>query len=315
MASWQSRLTSAYMRLVIRRRDWGDERAMARRARLHFGAPRLYGGLVLRGLAHRRVVIGGVARGEWIEPAANASRTRGVLMYVHGGGYVACSSATHRPVTASLARLTGMRVLAADYRLAPESRFPAALDDVITLYQWLVTEGAPGEPVSLAGESAGGGLVLALAQHARDAGLPRPACVAALSPWADLSGSGASVRANEGRCAMFRHENIPAFAMAYLGHAHAFDPRASPLMGDWSGLPPVLLQVGSGELLLDDARRVHERITRSGGASTLQVYDDAPHGWHLLAPWMPEANVALRAVAAFVAEHGTGGMAANANAS
>src|SRR5215217_7234602 len=299
MPSLPARLTSAYLRLVVRRRDWGTERELARRARLHFGAPRLYGRLFLRGLEHQPLTIPSGARGEWITPA-NAGR--GVLLYVHGGGYVSCSPATHRPVTAALARRTGLRVLAAGYRLAPEARFPAALEDVLALYHWLVTEGAPDEPVAIAGDSAGGGLVLALAQHARDAGWRAPACIAALSPWTDLAGTGASVRANDGRCAMFRPENIPAFARAYLGGAHAFDPRASPLLGDWSRLPPVLLQVGSTELLLDDARRVHERIVRSGGESRLHVYDDMPHGWHLLAPFVPEARAALDEVAAFVTE-------------
>jgi acetyl esterase/lipase len=226
-----------------------------------------------------------------------------VLLYVHGGGYVSCSAATHRPVTAYLARLLGCRVFSADYRVAPEARFPTALDDVLSTYRWLSRHGAPGEPIAVAGESAGGGLVLALALHARDAGWSAPACVVALSPWTDLAGTGASLHENDGRDAMFRPANIPAFASVYLAGAPAEDPRASPLYGELDGLPPVLLQVGNTELLLDDARRLHERIVARGGASRLTVYDDVVHGWHLLAPFVPEAATALSEVRDFVRLH------------
>lgn len=299
--SWQSRLASAYLRTFVRRHDWGDTPALARRARRHFGMPRALQGLVLRGLVHRPLTLDGVGRGEWI--AAPDAAPRGVLLYVHGGGYVSCSAATHRPVTAALARRTGLRVLAADYRVAPEAPFPAALDDVLALYRWLVTTGAPGERVALAGESAGGGLVLLLAQQARDAGLPMPRCIAALSPWTDLAGTGESIRANDGRCALFRPPNFPDFARAYLGDESPEDPRASPLYGDLLGLPPVLLHVGSTEMLLDDARRMHERTVAAGGESRLAVWEDQPHGWHLLAPWVPEAGAALDDVARFVRSH------------
>jgi acetyl esterase/lipase len=191
-------------------------------------------------------------------------------------------------------------VFAVDYRVAPEARFPAALDDVVAAYRWLLTLG---EPVVVAGESAGGGLVLALAARARDAGWTAPACVVALSPWTDLEGTGASLRANDGRCAMFHPENIPAFASAYLGDARPDDARASPLRAEPHGLPPLLLQVGSTELLLDDARRVHERVRAVGGESRLTIYDDVPHGWQLLSPFVPEARAALREVADFVTTH------------
>jgi acetyl esterase/lipase len=307
MASWQARLFDRYVRVCVRRRDWGATPALARRARRLFGVPRAYGRLALWGLRHERVAVSGGAHGEWI---AGPAPTPGVLLYVHGGGYVSCSAATHRPIAAALARRVGCRVFSADYRTAPEARFPAAFEDVASVYQWLLTEGAPGAQVALAGESAGGGLVLALALHARESGWPAPACVAALSPWTDLAGTGTSLRTNDGRCAMFHPENIPAFASAYLDRAPADDPRASPLYAEWRGLPPVLLQVGSTELLLDDARRVHERIVTAGGASRLTVYDDMVHGWQLLAPLVPEARAAVREVADFVGAHLAGARAA-----
>ncbi len=269
---------------------------MARRARRLFGLPPILRKLPLRGIGHQRVADGTI-RGEWLIPPTPAS---GVILYVHGGGYVAGSAASHRTVTAALARATGCRVFAADYRLAPEARFPAAHDDVAAVYHWLVTRGAPGERIVIAGESAGGGLVLALAVHARDQGWPAPAAVVAFSPWTDLAGTGASLTGNAGRCAMFQPENIGGFAAAYLGPASATDPRASPLYADLRGLPPLLVQVGSTELLLDDARRLHEAVLRGGGSSRLTVYDDAAHGWQLMAPFVPEARAAIAEAAAFL---------------
>ena len=269
---------------------------MAHRARRLWGFPPLLQRMALRGIGHQLVVDGGV-RGEWLIPPTPAS---GVVLYVHGGGYVACSAATHRPLTTALARATGCRVFSADYRLAPEARFPAAFDDVTAVYHWLVTRGAPGERIVIAGESAGGGLVLALAVHARDQGWPAPAGVVAFSPWTDLAGTGASLTGNAGRCAMFRPDNIAAFAAAYLGPASPKDPRASPLYADLRGLPPLLVQVGSTELLLDDARRVHEGVRSTGGSSRLTVYDDVPHAWHLTTPWVPEARAAIAEAAEFI---------------
>jgi len=182
----------------------------------------------------------------------------------------------------------------------PEARFPAAFEDVLATYKWLCTEGAAGEPIAVAGESAGGGLGFAPALPARDAGWPPPACLVALSPWTDLAATGPSLHLNNGRCAMFRPENMAAFASVYLAGAAADDPRASPLYGEAAQLPPVLFQVGNTELLLDDARRMHERIVAHGGTSRLTVYEDVVHGWHLLVPFVPEATAALAEVVSFV---------------
>ena len=297
MPSWQSRLSSAYVRAVLRRQDWGDETRLTRRARRVFGAPGWYANLLLSGLTVRPVR--SPVRGEWLEPP---DARDGIILYIHGGGYVSGSPDTHRPTTAALARLTRCRVFSAQYRLAPEARFPAAFDDVCATYAWLVHDAAPGTPVALAGDSAGGGLALALAMHVRDAGWPAPACVVALSPWTDLTSTGASNVEHDRRCAMFRTGNTAAFAAVYLAGAAADDPRASPLYGNWHGLPPVLLQVGSTELLFDDARRVHDRILTAGGSSELSVFADVVHGWQLLAPFVPEAQVAQRQVARFMAD-------------
>jgi monoterpene epsilon-lactone hydrolase len=157
--------------------------------------------------------------------------------------------------------------------------------------------------LSLAGDSAGAGLVLATLLRARDEGLPLPACAVCFSPWTDLAGTGASVRFNDGLCAMFRAENIAEFASAYLGDASPFEMYASPAFADLGGLPPLLLQVGSTELLLDDTRCVHHKIQEAKGISRLEVYDDVLHGWQMLDGIVPEARLALWQAAAFICEH------------
>jgi len=300
MPSWQARIFSLAIRGVVRRRHWGREQALARRARFLFGAPAPIRWLATRGVRREQVSAASV-RGEWLIPGAPLP---GVVFYVHGGGFAACSTATHRPITSSLARFTRRRVFSVDYRLAPEHRFPAAHDDVLAAYEWLLTTGVPSSAVALAGESAGGNLVLSLGVRLRDQQLPAPACIVAFSPWTDLAGAGHSVRANDGRCAMFRPENIADFAAATLGGAEPADsPAASPVYADLAELPPVLLHVGSTELLLDDARRVHDRIRATGGPSQLEIFDDVPHGWQMLAPLMPEATASLQAAATFIGQH------------
>jgi acetyl esterase/lipase len=299
MPSCQARVLSLAVSTLVRRREWGSERTLARRARLLFGAPRPYGWIITRGLRCERVRAGSI-RGEWLIPK---NPRPGVVFYVHGGGFVSCSAGTHRPITAALARVTRHRVFSVEYRLAPEHRFPAAQDDVLAAYEWLLATGVQSSEVALAGDSAGGNLVLALAVRLRDERRPAPACVVAFSPWTDLGGTGASVRANDGRCAMFRPKNMADFAAAVLGPVAADTPAASPLYSDLNGLPPVLLHVGSTELLLDDAQRVHERIRLGGGTSRMEVYEDVAHGWQMLAPLVPEATTSVRDAAAFIASH------------
>jgi epsilon-lactone hydrolase len=300
MPSWQARVLSLAVRGLVRRRNWGPERTLAKRARRLFGAPRPYAWIMTRGLRHELTRDGNV-RGEWLIPD---DPLPGVVFYVHGGGFVSCSAATHRPITTALARLTRRRVFSVEYRLAPEHRFPAAHEDVFAAYRWLVTTPVQSSSrVAVVGDSAGGNLVLALAIRLRNERQPAPACVVAFSPWADLGGTGASVRTNDGRCAMFRSANIAEFATAVLGPVPGDTLAASPVHADLSGLSPVLLQVGSTELLLDDARRVHERIRAAAGTSQIEIYEDVAHGWQMLFPLVPEARTSLRNAAAFIAIH------------
>jgi acetyl esterase/lipase len=172
----------------------------------------------------------------------------------------------------------------------------------MTAYRWLIERIDP-KSLAVAGDSAGGGLTLSLLVRARDEGLPLPACSVCLSPWVDLSGGGPSLKTNNGRCAMFRPRNIPDFASAYLGSTSPREPYASPVFADLAGLPPLLLQVGSTELLLSDAERTHEKIQASGGVSELQVFREMFHGWHMLDGIVPEAGRAFGDMALFLRQH------------
>ncbi|MEO7368680.1 MAG: alpha/beta hydrolase [Gemmatimonadaceae bacterium] len=297
--SWQARFINSFVRASVRRKSWGHEKALVRRARRLFGAPLFWGKLRAIGLNVTAFDDGGV-RGEWLEPP---DALPGAILYVHGGGYVSCSPETHRPITAALAKLSRRRVFSLDYRLAPEHPFPAAVDDTITAYRWmLATSGIDPALLAVSGDSAGGGLTLALLSALGALGLPQPACAILGSPWTDLTASGASAHGNDGRCHMFRYENLEQFAAIYLDSQPATDTRASPLFADLSGLAPVLIQVGSTEVLLDDATRVDERIRAAGGDSTLEIYADTMHAWQMLDGIVPESRAALSSAARFISE-------------
>ena len=296
-SSWQARCCGVLIKVVMHRARWGgDAEKLARRARRVFGVPNPIAWLRTRGVRIERVRAGNV-RGEWLMAPGSP---QGVILYMHGGGYVAGSPATHRPITAALARLTGRRVFSLDYRLAPEHRFPAAVEDATAAYGWLLAQGiAPGS-IALAGDSAGGGMVLATLLRARDEGVALPACAVCFGAWTDLAGTGGSLISNNGLCATFRPENITEFARIYLGSRAPTEPYASPLYASPHGLPPLLFQVGAEELLLDDSRRMHEAIVRAGGRSTLEVAEGVFHVWHMLDGLLPEARQALTRAAAFI---------------
>ncbi len=237
--------------------------------------------------------------GEWV---ASSNSIDTVLLYLHGGGYFACSAETHRPITAWFA-LHGFRVFAPNYRLAPENPFPAAVDDAVAAYRRLLADGHSPQRIVVAGESAGGGLSLSLMLVLRTASVPLPAAAALFSPWTDLAATGESIRANSARCAMFNGPDIGPSARYYLGNADPRNPLASPLYADLAGLPPLLIHVGADECLRDDSTRLAEKARAAGVNVDLKIWPVVPHAWQLAQQLLPEARRSLREAAAFLHKH------------
>lgn len=297
--SWQSRIGCWWVRARMKKKPKG-ERALVEFTRRLFQPPGWIVKLHSRGVEIQPTT--GTVKGEWIIPPGAAGNSA-VLYYLHGGGYISGSAKTNRPVTVSLAQKLKRRVFSLDYRLAPENRFPAGVTDAVAGYRWLLETGVDPRQLSVAGDSAGGGLALALVMALRDADDPLPSCVACLSPWTDMTGSGASIAGNSERDAMFRGEDIGAYARVYLGSESPQAPLASPLFGDFKGLPPLYFEVGESEVLLDDARQVHEKALAAGVPSELRIVDGVPHGWQFGAPFVPEARESMEQIARFIMRH------------
>jgi acetyl esterase/lipase len=294
--SFQSRLGCWWVRLYVKRKPPGES-ALVEFTRRRFSTP---GWLVwLHSLGAKIESVESPVKGEWVSPP-DGSKNATVIYYLHGGGYISGSAKSCRPITATLARLVGARVFGLDYRLAPEHHFPAGLDDAVAGYRWLLSNGIDPRSIAIVGDSAGGGLTLALTLRLRDAGMPLPRCLVCLSPWTDMTGESESLAANSERDSMFIGEDIARYANAYLGDQSRRDPLASPLFADLNGLPPLLIQVGRDEVLLDDARNLHAKVLGALGSSELHIYDDVPHGWHYGAPFVPETRQALNEVSAFI---------------
>jgi acetyl esterase/lipase len=221
------------------------------------------------------------------------------LLYLHGGGHVAMSAKTHRAITGGFAR-RGFRVVAPDYRLAPEHVFPAALDDVIAVWRALREE--VDGPIFLAGDSSGGGLCLALLLALRERGEEGPAAACLFSPWTDLATTGESLEKNRERDPMQSVACMRMLAAAYAGGADLRTPLISPLYGDLTGLPPLAIFVGDTEILLDDSRRLAQRARAVGVSAELHIRANAPHAWPLLSAIMPEGAAALDEATAFLLE-------------
>ena len=235
---------------------------------------------------------------EWVIPDdCVAGRA---VVYLHGGGYATGTLDSSRALSCHLARATRARVLAVDYRLAPEHPFPAAVEDALAAYRFVRSAGhAPGE-LALCGDSSGGGLALASLVALRDLGEPMPAAGVCLSPWTDLTLSGESIQANAATDPMVSATTLALMADAYLGELDRRSPTASPLFADLAGLPPLLVQVGAGELLLDDSKRLAERAQAAGVDVTLERWDDVFHVWHAFADLLPEARDAIAAIGAYL---------------
>jgi monoterpene epsilon-lactone hydrolase len=303
--SWQSAMACWFLRRQFRPETLKPDISVERTR--EYTNKRLWLPKVPRGwrLIERYGASDAPLRGEWLEPAggglacAPPART---LLYFHGGAYYFCSPKTHRSLIFALAARCGASTFALDYRLAPEHPFPAAHDDALAAYRALLADGSPAESIVLAGDSAGGGLALATLAALRDAGDPLPAAALLFSPWTDLAATGATLVTNDGVDPMFYGAAIGRAAQFYLAGASADHPYASPLYADLTGLPPLFIQAGSTEVLLDDSRRVAEKARAAGVSIDFEIWPGMPHVWQLYAPFMPEARKALDRAAAF-AQH------------
>jgi len=249
----------------------------------------------------REAVTANGVKAEWISaPDADSGRA---ILYLHGGGYVIGSIATHRSLAGRLSRAAKARVLVIDYRLAPEHPFPAAVDDSVAAYRWMLAQGIKPSRIAVAGDSAGGGLTAATLVAIRDAKLPLPGAGALLSPWVDMEGIGESMTTKDNVDPMVHKDGLLGMAKAYLGGQNPRTPLAAPLYADLTGLPPLLIQVGTSETLLDDASRLAERAKKAGVNVTYEPWEKMIHVWHIFAPMLDEGQQAIERIGAFVRKH------------
>jgi epsilon-lactone hydrolase len=237
---------------------------------------------------------------EWTDaPSADPSR---VVLYVHGGGYVGGSITSHRELTARISRASGARVLSLDYRLAPENPFPAAVDDAVAGYRYLLSQGIQPRAITIAGDSAGGGLTMATLLALKQNGDPMPGAGVCLSPWVDLEGIGASMTERAALDPMIHKDGLLQTAAQYLNGANPRTPLAAPLHGDLAGLPPLLIQVGTSETLYDDSTRLTDKARAAGVDVTLEEWEGLFHVFQIFVD-LPEANQATDKIGAFIRQH------------
>ncbi len=301
MPSFRARLTNAFLRMTAKSIwkpgvDLPKLRQLTGRMDGRFGRAK-------RPIPAQPVEVAGV-RATWVGDPSLAAR--GTLLYLHGGAWCVHLPATYLAFAGELSARTGFRVLLVDYRLAPEHPFPAAIDDCLAVYRWLVESGYARRPLAIAGDSAGGNLSLVTLMRARDAGLPLPDCGVLLSPATDLTLTGPSLQYNADADVMFSSAAGDLLPDLYCPGQLRTNPLVSPLFGNWTGLPPLLFHAGSTEMLLDDSVRAHDRARQAGTTADITVYRDLPHVFQVLR-WLPESRVANQAVADFIlrcaAEH------------
>lgn len=249
-------------------------------------------------------IAAGGPRGEWVTAAGVSPSEPRILFYIHGGGFTAGSAAAYRGLSSHLSTATGCRVLAVDYRWAPEEPFPAALDDCVAGYRWLIRAGGgTSRSVVLCGDSAGGNLVGAMLLALKQDGDPLPAAGVCISPIFDLALTGDSVTTRAARDPMILASSLQKCSTAYRGNADPRNPLMSPLYGDLGGLPPLLLQCGSEEMLRDDSVRLAAKAKAAGVDVTFEEWDEMVHVWHLFADRLADGRKALERVGTFVKAH------------
>ncbi|MEM6726403.1 MAG: alpha/beta hydrolase [Bacteroidota bacterium] len=234
---------------------------------------------------------------EWINGPKN--RHDALLLYYHGGGYCMGSIKCYRSMVGKMCLEMGMPGLTVEYRLAPENPFPAATDDALTVYKNLLDSGHDPKKIIIAGDSAGGGLTLSTLINLRALGLPQPAGAILISPWLDLTGTSESTKTKVAKDWILETRRLPEFGQHYAGELALDDPRVSPLFADLSDLAPILIQVGTDEILLDDSKRLAEKLRSAGRPYELQVEKGQLHVWHVMWPILPEARKAIKKMAVF----------------
>jgi len=300
--SFQLRLLNSWLRITEKRFLARVRDPQIARRRLERQAQRFF-----RPVPGSNVVAGSLRGGDrevpglWVDTGRPESPK--VILFFHGGAYIQGSPKTHHRLAAALALRTGARVFLPDYRLAPEHPYPAAADDAVAAYQGLLEVDHDPANVALGGDSAGGGLALALMHHICRTNLPRPACLIAFSPWTDLTLSGKSLKTNDRRDPLLPASRMPDIRDMYVAGADAVDPMISPLFGKYDGAPPVLIQAGSTEILADDSREMARVLLAAGVDVTLEVWPSTPHVWHLFQGLLPEADLALDNAAGFLSAH------------
>ncbi|MEI1681871.1 alpha/beta hydrolase [Acinetobacter baumannii] len=225
------------------------------------------------------------------------------ILYLHGGGYVVGSSKSHMKLAAQIGQAAQAQVWLAEYRLAPEHPSPAAIEDSIAVYKALLAQGQDPKKLVIAGDSAGGGLSLSTVIALRNAGLPLPAALVLLSPWVDLSLSGNTIKTHAAQDAMLSEDWLVWCAKNYCGPKSATDPTCSPLYADLTGLPPVLIHVGTEEVLLDDAKRLAEQAEKCGIPTTFKIYDKVGHVFQFHAGILKESDDSIKGIGQFIDKH------------
>lgn len=294
MASWQSSLLNPILKFQVKRKLGKATSAADVRKAWGTSLP------PPRGAKYSPDNIGGIA-GESIQAGGIHA---GTILYLHGGGYMACSPKTHRPITAAYA-LRGIKVFTPDYRLAPEHPFPAALEDALAAYKGLLATGIAPAKLAISGDSAGGGLTLSLLLAIKAEGLPMPSSALVFSPWTDLAITGATIQSNLTRDCLLHGNTMKEGAGCYLGDADPENPLASPLYGDLSGLPPLFITVGEAEVLHDDSTRFAAKAQAAGVPVNIKIWDGMPHVWQLFQFLLPEARLAMDEAATFAKAHFT----------
>lgn len=294
MPSLRARLVNRYIRSTFRELPLPDMEPARLRAVIESRAMPFLPKGVERSDVQRPV------KGEWHRPDRPApGRT---ILYLHGGGYFFGSPATHRTITYALARAAKAPVFSLDYRLAPEHPCPAAIEDALAAYDYVLAGGAAPETIYVGGDSAGGGLTVALLQALAAAGRPTPGGAFLYSPWTDLEATGASFASNAESDVMFRADSLKRGGRIYAGGLALDDPRVSPLYGRFDGFPRMLMFASTTEMLRDDCARLAEKMKAAGVKTTVRLEEGLVHVWPLFRPLMPESGQAIAETARFIRE-------------